>query len=233
MTQVVTLSTFRFDRTATRLWAFSQMGLARGPMARTPDIGFWKLCGSGVGEGFTPRPNWSVYAILATWPNLNIARARTQNAPVWLRYKRKAAEAHTVFLSPSSTRGQWSGVEPFQADTEPKPGPLAALTRATIKPMKAPRFWGREPDISKAIGADPNVVFKIGIGELPLLHQVTFSVWPDAQTMAKFARQGPHAEAIKAVRDEGWFREELYARFHVLDAAGTWNGDQPLERHLS
>ncbi len=47
--------------------------------------------------------------------------------------------------------------------------------------------------------------------------------------MAHFARaDGPHARAIRAVRDEGWFREELYARFRILGDAGTWNGSDPL-----
>ncbi len=48
--------------------------------------------------------------------------------------------------------------------------------------------------------------------------------------MAAFARTGPHAEAIRAVRDEGWFSEELYARFAVHSDAGTWNGTSPLAR---
>ena len=79
------------------------------------------------------------------------------------------------------------------------------------------------------IGTDPNVLFKIGIGEVPLLHQVTFSIWPDADSMARFARRdGPHARAIAAVRSEGWFREELYARFRVLGTAGRWEGGNPL-----
>ena len=108
-------------------------------------------------------------------------------------------------------------------------GPLAALTRATVRPGAAARFWRRVPDISAMIGTDPNVLFKIGIGEVPLLHQVTFSIWPDADSMARFARRdGPHARAIAAVRSEGWFREELYARFRVLGTAGRWEGGNPL-----
>ena len=47
--------------------------------------------------------------------------------------------------------------------------------------------------------------------------------------MAAFARaDGPHARAIRAVREENWFREELYARFRILGDAGTWNGQNPL-----
>ena len=105
-----------------------------------------------------------------------------------------------------------------------------ALTRATIKPSIAARFWRRVPNISSVIGQDPNVLFKIGVGEIPLLHQVTFSIWRDAAQMANFARTGPHAEAIKAVRDEGWFNEELYARFTLISDIGTWGGTSPLAK---
>jgi spheroidene monooxygenase len=80
------------------------------------------------------------------------------------------------------------------------------------------------------IGTDPNVVFKIGIGELPMLHQITFSIWPGAAEMAAFARHdGPHAKAIKAVREGDWFKEELYARFSILGDRGTWGGISPLK----
>ena len=73
------------------------------------------------------------------------------------------------------------------------------------------------------------MIFKIGIGEVPLLHQITFSIWPDAASMANFARgDGPHGRAIQAVRAENWFAEELYARFRILDDWGTWNGERPL-----
>ncbi len=228
MSQIVTLSLFRFDRTRDRLWAFAMMGAARLPLARTPDIGFWKLCGSGTGEGFTPVPNWGVYAILATWPDEETAKQRISTAPIFQKYRNRAAEDWTVFLQPTSSRGEWSGVAPFQTGSDSDEGPLAALTRATVKPSVAAQFWRRVPDISTVIGSDPNVAFKIGIGEVPLLHQVTFSIWPDAQRMAGFARTGHHADAIRAVRDNHWFREELYARFSVKSDLGTWNGASPL-----
>ncbi|MEM9393885.1 MAG: spheroidene monooxygenase [Pseudomonadota bacterium] len=227
--QTVSLSLFRFDRWYDRLWALAQMGAARFSLPRTQDIGFWKLCGSGTGEGFTPLPNTAVYGILATWPSYDIAQDRVANAPVWMRYRAHSSEDWTVFLATTSARGAWSGQTPFEPVAERKPGPLAALTRATVKPSAALKFWKHEPAISAMIGKDPNVVFKIGIGEIPLMQQVTFSIWPDANSMANFARRGgPHAAAIKDVRDRNLFAEELYARFDVLGDAGLWNGASPL-----
>jgi spheroidene monooxygenase len=208
------------------------MGFARLSLRQERRALFWKLCGSGTGEGFTPKPNWAVWSILAVWPDEDTARARTAENPVWQRWRNRAAESFTVYLDPVSSRGSWSGVNPVLPAPGTAPastGALAALTRATIKPARALRFWARVPGISAVIGNDPNVAFKIGIGEVPLLHQVTFSIWPDAASMAHFARgDGPHARAIQAVRDGNWFQEELYARFRVIGTEGRWNGTAPL-----
>ncbi len=207
------------------------MGAARLSLPRTEGIGFWKLLGSGSGEGFTPIPNTAVYAILATWPDRDTAEAQTRGAPVFARYLAKASESWTVFLQASSVRGDWSASHPFEVSQAQEAGPLAALTRASIKPSIALKFWRRVPAISAVIGDDPNVAFKIGVGEVPWFHQVTFSIWPDAQSMANFARlDGPHARAIKAVRAEHWFSEELYARFAILGSRGSWEGRDPLSR---
>ncbi len=227
--QTVSLSFFRFAPGLNRVWAFVMMGLARPALARVPGIGFWKLCGSGTGEGFTPVPNTGVYAILATWPDPETARVQLETAGIFRRYRQRACENYTLFLEPVSARGAWSGVAPFEPDATPDGGAIAAMTRATVRPSAALRFWKRVPDISTVIGQDPNVAFKIGIGEVPLLHQVTFSIWPNASVMAEFARHdGPHARAIQAVRDGNWFNEELYARFNIVGDSGTWDGKKPL-----
>ncbi len=228
---MASLSLFRFDGLLPRLSVLALMGLARHQMRRERRVLFWKLCGSGTGEGFTPNPNWGVWAIMAVWADEEVARVGTIDSPVWMRWRGASAEDWTVFLRPVSARGSWAGVNPFLPDGPRGDSPLglASLTRATLRPSRALRFWNRVPDISASIGADPNVVFKIGIGEMPLLHQATFSIWPDAEAMAAFARgNGPHGAAIRAVREGDWFAEELYARFAVLGAVGKWGGGDPL-----
>ena len=228
MGQIVSLSLHRFEGRAAQAWAFSMMGLARRPLSRVPGIGFWKLCGSGGGVGFLPRPNPAVYAILATWPSERAAREAIGGARIFARYRDRAAEAWTLLLRPVSARGEWSGRAPFAPQPREGGGAIAALTRGTVRARALPRFWGRVPAISERIAADPDVLFKIGIGEVPWLHQVTVSVWPDAAAMARFARTGAHAEAIAAVRAEGWFAEDLYARFEVAGEIGAWRGVPPL-----
>ena len=206
------------------------MGIARVEMSRIQKLDFWKLCGSGTGEGFTPRPNTAVYAILCAWQDLETAEKQLKTNKIFERYRIKSSENWTVFLGPASVRGEWAGKKPFDADHKLDKGPIAALTRATIKPSVALRFWKHVPAISNVIGKNNDVMFKIGIGEVPFFHQITFSIWPDAISMAEFARKdGPHARAIQSVREGLWFKEELYARFKVIDTKGTWNGNNPIK----
>lgn len=225
--RVASLSLFRFSGLASHAWILGQMGAARLSLRGQPGLGTYKLCGTGTGEGFTPRPNWSVWAILGTWDSESRAREATATARPFTRWAEAADESWTVFLSTLSARGKWAGAKPFSAgpDTAPDMGksPLAVLTRATLAPRAIPSFWGAEPPVSDAIGANPDVLFKIGVGELPWIQQATFSIWPDAQSMSRFAHQsGPHARAVAKVREGGWFREELYARFRVTGTAGHW-----------
>ncbi len=235
--QTASLTIFRFPTWLSRLWVLGQMGLARLDFRAMPEVKFWKLCGSGTGEGFTPVPNTAVWAILVVWESEEAARRGVETAKVFRRWRARASEDWSVFLSATSARGTWSGKAPFEPAPESAPeaplGPLAAITRASIKPTALPQFWRREPGISLSIGENPDVLFKIGIGEIPWLHQVTFSIWPDIDSMAAFARDraGPHAQAIKAVRDGQWFSEELYARFAVIGSSGAWQGRDPLKAH--
>ena len=226
--QIVAISFFRFEGVFQKLWAFSQMGFARKKLKKIKQISFFKLFGSGIGEGFTPYPNTSVYAILSVWNNLGEAENNIEEREIYENYRTHSIENWTVFLSPISSKGYWDKTNPFKPNKnefKKKDHMLAALTRATIKPKIMLKFWSKVPAISKVIGNDKNVLFKMGLGEIPWFHQVTFSIWPNAKTMADFARKdGPHAKAIKSVREGNWFSEELYARFEVKKAIGKWSG---------
>ena len=229
--KAVSLSFFRFDGPGNKIWAFSQMLLARRPLGAVPGIGFHKLLGSGTREGFHPFPNFSVYAILATWPSVAEGRVRIAESAVYRRFRAHAAEDWTVFLGASQSRGRWDGAAPFTLSPEgglPEEKAIAVLTRASVKPRYALAFWRRVPNISATIRAQPKLLFKMGLGEVPWLHQVTFSIWSDRRAMEAFAYRGFHAEAIARVRDGGWFSEELFARFRVLHAEGQWEGAAPL-----
>ncbi len=233
--QTTTLSCFRFDTRAAKLWAFSRMQFARGPLQRTPGVSFCQLMGSGSGESFSLRPNFGVYAVLLVWPDEDTAREGLVASPVMRAYRDHACEEFTVHLGTLSASGRWSGVEPF-AKSETKDGrpassvrPLGVLTRATLRTPSLVQFWQTVPGVSADIAGHPDVLFKLGMGELPFFHQVTFSIWKDATSMRTFAyRNKAHSEAVRLAHEKKWFKEDLFARFRILRAEGTWYGRAPL-----
>lgn len=221
--QIVTLSLFRFDTPRHKAWAFVMMGLARLSLRRMPHLNFWKLLGSGTGEGFTPVPNFGVYAILCVWDSAEHGRTTIASHRLFAGYRAHAVENVTVFLETISSRGKWSRQSPFSAQAHSDHGPIAILTRATVRLSKIRKFWQQAPGISARIGKNTEVLFKIGLGEVPLRQQLTFSIWKNAKEMSAFAHaQGPHKFAIDQVREGNWFEEDLYARFNITSIDGHW-----------
>ncbi|MEM9784632.1 MAG: spheroidene monooxygenase [Pseudomonadota bacterium] len=247
----MTLTCFRFGDIGARLIQIASMGQAGRGLSGTPGLGFGRVMGTGTGEGFDPYPDTAVWTILATWDDIRAAEDGVASAPGWARRRARAEHCCTLFMAPIRSTGRWGGVMPFEvAASMPAdrggPGrdtgkaiatrrptvsedvsslPLAVLTRATVKLAHARRFWARVPAINRQIAAGPGMLFRLGMGEIPLLHQVTFSVWQDARAMRRFAYEGEgHRRAIADVRAGDWFSEELYARFAVLRLDGDWPG---------
>jgi len=233
--QTVSLSVFRFTRPGAMHWALWQMPLAMPKLRRLPGAGFVKTLGSGMGESFVPVPNFAVYGVLVTWPSLDHARRQVAESAIFRRYRDQAAEDFTVYLSAVSSRGRWAGVAPFDVPEGLTPAPpFAILTRASIRWWKAPAFWRHSPRIDRQTAAEPGILFKRGLGELPWVRQVTFSIWSDMEAMKSFAYRHPyHREAARLARERNWFSEELFARFRVTGAEGTWGGCNPLDGALS
>ncbi|MDP2122373.1 MAG: hypothetical protein Q8S27_10485 [Hoeflea sp.] len=223
---VVTFSLFGFSSLRQRLWAFSQMGLARPALRAMPDLGFFKLMGTGSGAGFSTRPNFGVYTLLAEWPSLEIARERIASARALAGYRRTSDRMATLYLAPVSTRGHWDGhVFPVADDAGGQTLPVVAMTRASIRPSKLIRFWSKVPAISATVEAEATRQFMIGTGEIPWLHQVTVSLWHSVEAMESFSRRSAtHGEAVRMAYQDDWFSEYCFTRFNLLAVDGHWQG---------
>lgn len=232
--QIVTISFFRFEGVGNQLWAFSQMQFSRAAFNAIPGVEWIKQFGTGSKQSFHPYPNFSVYTVMATWPDLETARREIGRQTVFQSYRSHAGESWTVYLTPVQASGLWDGKQPFDVTPgEGLPSPIGILTRATVKKRHLVGFWKSVPNISQAIEGADGVLFKQGMGEVPWVHQVTFSIWENTKIMSTFAyKDGHHAVALKRARDLGWFHEELFARFKILDFDGTWNGASPLDPAL-
>jgi heme-degrading monooxygenase HmoA len=90
-------------------------------------------------------------------------------------------------------------------------------------------FWANVDDVSDLMRKSPGYITSLGIGERPLYRQATFSVWNSLDNVKAFAYGSrEHAEVIKKTRDEGWYSEELFARFKPVAVSGTLNNADPL-----
>lgn len=218
-----------------RRWGLAQMGTAPRRLRRVPGLRFFQLLGSGAAGGFGLWPNLDRYGLLAVWENAAAAQAFFEGA-FWQEYASRSRETWTAELAPLKAHGLWDGQNPFDYALAPRPlgpsapePPVAVLTRASIRLPKTPRFWRFVEPTSRAVAAAPGCRLAIGLGELPLVRQATFSLWDSAAAMHAYAyRDERHREVIRLTRQENWYAEELFARFAVLGARGTVDGRDPL-----
>jgi hypothetical protein len=207
-----------------------RMASVRPALARTPGLRFAKLLGTGDGRTFTVRDaDPRRWGLLAVWDD-DAAADALEDSPVAASWRRIADEEWSARLRPLAARGLWSGREPFGT---PRPqrwdGPVAAVTRARLVLRRAARFWAAVPPVSEDLHRAPGLRLALGIGEAPVGLQGTFSVWDSTSALNAFAyRRAPHAAVIERTQREGWYAEELFARFAVRSASGTVGGVDPL-----
>jgi hypothetical protein len=211
-------------------WALAQMATAPRHLQRVAGLQFFQLLGSGADNGFGFWPNLRRYGLLATWAQAEDAAAFFATHPLWAAYAQRSAETWTAELAPLQAHGAWDGVNPFAGAAPGQPeGPVAVLTRASIRLRRAPRFWRFVEPTSRALAGAEGLRLAIGLGELPLVRQATFSVWESVAAMQQYAyRDVRHREVIQLTRREGWYGEELFARFQLLKSTGTMDGRDPL-----
>lgn len=228
-----------------RAWAW--MNLIQGPAVfkKIPGVLFAKVMGSGHAGGFSLRPSPTHQGLIFLFDTTENAKAFLSGAEL-KPYVQKARECWRAILGITSVRGQWdalsfqsdpslslashAGVDAFSQEAitklgpDPHTQPIAAITRASIRPTKAVAFWRYAPaaqkDLDRCVGCD----LAVGLGEAPLLRQCTFSVWQNTQAMQEYAHSGAHKQAIAAAYKQDYFSESMFMRMRVLFMQGVWNG---------
>ncbi|WP_139977299.1 monooxygenase [Nocardioides litoris] len=226
MTPVVELRLWRVDRVAP---AVLRMGAGRRPLRRTPGLRFAKLLGTGSGRTFTPRDadphHW---ALLTVWDDAAAAAGAGRHRVV-RAWDDAAAERLRVRMTPLTSRGRWSGAEPFGPDAPGRHrGPVAAITRARLRPTRALSFWRSVPPVVGDLHGAPGLRLAVGVGEAPIGLQGTFSLWSSTDDLVSFAYRSPeHRSAVARTEPERWYAEELFARLAVDELDGTYRGETP------
>ena len=237
MSSITTLTFFRFNNLQPKIWAFGQMQFAHASISKTSGLQFYKLMGSGREPGFSPLPDWGVYALLCIWDNEQCADHFFKDAEIFKRYQSHSSEQWTIYMKPKQAKGLWSGSNPFTPSTDlDEANPLiAVITRATIKASKLIKFWDYVPTSQRPIMQGCNgLIYTKGIGEAPLVQMATFSLWENIDALKNFAYNSPeHQEAIRKTRKIDWYKEELFVRFQPYRSVGTWGGENVLTSYLN
>jgi hypothetical protein len=224
-------------------WGLGRYVLGPWALRGVPGLRLCKVLGSGHEGGFGLRPSWDRQGLLCVFDSREQAEAFAEHHPTAQAYRQRARECFMALLRPTSSRGTWSGLglqPPTERHTEPPDGTanpnepsgapaapqmaMATLTRASIRPLAAWRFWRHAAPSQADLEHAPGCLLAVGLGEAPLLRQATFSIWQSVADMERYAHSGAHQSAIRAAYQGGFFSESMFTRFAPLWLRGTWKG---------
>jgi len=205
-----------------RAWLLGR--LVRGPRALRHDRGlrFARVLGCGHEGGFGLRPAFDRGGLFALFDHEDDALRFVDHSAVIDGYRRRTRELLVAVLRATSVRGRWGGAS-MRVTASAVPGmPVASLTRASIRPLRAATFWRHAAPAEAALAAAPGCLLHAGLGEAPLLRQATFSLWRDTASLEAYARGGAHRAAIDTAWHQRCFSESMFVRFAPLRLAGRW-----------
>jgi len=233
MSNITTITFFRFKSLQNKLWALSMMQFAHKDLRSVQGQTFYKLMGSGRGLGFNAWPDFSVYVLVQNWETEKSADSFFKTSKLIQKYNSKSIEIYRVYAYNIAAHGKWDGRNPFKPTREYVEGPVVALTRATIKMKRLFIFWRYVSTSQKPLENNQELLYAKGVGELPVVQMATLSIWQSMEGLKKFAYGSrEHKGAIERTKKLDWYKEELFARFVPYKSSGSWNGEDKLERLL-
>lgn len=214
---------------AARAWGYARFitGSLSGQagLRGTPGLRFAKVLGSGHEGGFGLKPSASRIGLFCVFDGEAAAHAFIEDSATQRDYRRHAREHWLGVLRAYASKGTWAGHAIGTSTTAPAhagDGPVASLTRASIRLHKAPAFWAMQPAAERDLAHAAGCLMSVGVGEAPVLRQATFSLWESTAAMDAYARSGAHQAAIRAAYGQSFFSESAFVRMRPVAIRGTW-----------
>ncbi|GCD78591.1 hypothetical protein JCM31826_20730 [Thermaurantimonas aggregans] len=180
-------------------------------------FGFFKMMGTGSGNGFGIAPDFGTYIIITTAKNHDTIVESLHVKELLRRVK----SLKIYEMMPMKSHGLWNGRNPFEHNSvthipENDYPQLSVITRGSIKRSLWWKFWKFVPKVARQIPSE--ALYSVGMGELPLVEQATFSVWKSEEDMRRWAYQNKaHRNVIALTHSLKWYEEELFARFRCRE----------------
>lgn len=206
----------------------TRLGADRLRLSRVPGLRFWRLLGTGAADDTAPSADLRRAGLFAVWSDESALDRFLAEHPVARRWEHAAENWHVRLLG-AGGHGSWRGapvldlIEHGSAD-----GPIAIITRANVNRSATRAFSSVGRAVSDEVRRAEGLLSVVGIGEAPIGRLGTFSLWRSLEHVRRFAGMPEHAEVVRRARDEGWYGEELFARFEPIASSGSWSGRDPL-----
>lgn len=183
----------------------------------------------GIGKNgtFDIHPDWCQWAVLTIYDEVLVNESNEEEIlskailPKFILSYFSFFKCKTIdyFLLPIEGHGLWDKKEcfgklPNKSDYNEK---MAVLTRATIRIRRLKRFWAHVDDVAKEMKQADGFITSIGVGEIPLIKNGTFSLWESKGHIKRFAyKMQSHSNVVAKTRKENWYQEEMFVRFKPL-----------------
>ena len=190
---------------------------------------FWRVLGTGKGDDTSPSADLSRTALFLMWRNEDALQNFLREHSV-ARQMNETEEHWHVKLRSVGGMGSWKGrTIPELLDRGSDDGRIAIITRAHVHTKSWRTFGKAGVPVDQSLKGANGLLRVVGIGEAPVGMLGTFSLWQSTEHMKQWAYGSPqHQEVMRRTRDEGWYGEEMFARFEPYDSIGTWDGTNPL-----
>lgn len=223
--QITTMTFFHFEGFQNKFWAFKMMRLAIPLLQQVDGCSFFKVVGSGAGEGFSVWPDLGTYGLLQVWQDEPSAKAFFDSAPIFQDYKTRSKKHWITYARHISGGGTWSGHNPFHASHQinsHNPN-IMVITRASIGWRSLLKFWSVVSLSQTSYRGNEGLLFSKGIGEIPAVEMATYSLWKSEADLMKFSHDPKgHGKVSQRSVAKKWFKESLFARFQPYKMEGSW-----------
>ncbi len=216
------------ERTGREAVVLGRLAADRRRLRKIDGLAFWRLLGTGRGSDTGPSADLRRSALFAVWDDETSLDRFLSHRRFATRFD-AADETWHVRLRSVGGHGSWRGFDVLDGLQQGSAdGPIAVLTRADVRLRAWPLFARAGAPVAAEVREAAGLRAVVGVGEAPVGRLGTFSVWDSVEAIRSFAESPPHADVVARTRAEGWYGEELFARFEPYASSGTWDGVDPL-----